>query len=608
MQFQNPWGALAFLLIPVLIIIYMLKQRYREETVSSTVLWQRAANQWEASHPWQKWRRSLLFFLQLIALCCLILAFMRPVWRSEGLGQNTVMVIDLSLSMQAEEDGTTRLSRAQDRVREFIGSMQQGERMSIVLAGYQNELLIANSDDKAELLSVLDRITAQYGTNGLMEAVQLARSVPSENENEAAVYLLTDHIPQLGQDSENSGAAVINVAENTGNTAMGAVSYSRNSEDGSIDVLGSLQNYSGEETVSVELWCDGELTDIKDVSFKGEAMANVIFNGVDAGTQRIMLALSREDALLADNYSYCVVQDNSKYRILLQTERNIFLEKAILLRGDVELYKSNPGEEFSPEDYDLLIAEDWTDGALPETQNLWLINPGSNHRFEVLSAENGSLSLTDTELSALLFSSVEPGGISFAKANSLLPEDNQAVPIMRCGEEILVLAEETENGKMLAMGFDLHNTNLPMLKDFPIMVQNILAWYLPVKEGQLDQITAHEPMPVFPFMGAESYDVTLPDTRVITNQTQPQFVETDAPGFYTVARRDGQGQETGQTVFAVNPYQGAGTESNLYTAGAPEEAEREAGRFSRLNQFLPALAILALAVMLIEWWVYHRGR
>ena len=151
MQFLNPYGALAFLLIPALILLYILKRRYREEKVPSTFLWRKAANKWEASHPWQKWRKSLLFFLQLLALSALIFAFMQPVFRSPGLGQNSIVVLDVSLSMQAQEDGRSRLAKAKEEVLRLIDRMQPGDEMSILLTGHQNEILTASSSDKGEL-------------------------------------------------------------------------------------------------------------------------------------------------------------------------------------------------------------------------------------------------------------------------------------------------------------------------------------------------------------------------------------------------------------------------------------------------------------------------
>ena len=40
MSFQYPWGLLLLLAIPVLIVIYILLNKYKEDTVSSSYVWE----------------------------------------------------------------------------------------------------------------------------------------------------------------------------------------------------------------------------------------------------------------------------------------------------------------------------------------------------------------------------------------------------------------------------------------------------------------------------------------------------------------------------------------------------------------------------------------
>lgn len=603
MQFQNPYGALAFLLIPALIFLYLLKRRYREETVPSTFLWRKAANQWEASHPWQKWRKSLLFFLQLLALSALIFAFMQPVFRSPGLGQNSIVVLDVSLSMQAVEDGQSRLDKAKEEVHRLIDQMQPGEEMSIVLTGHQNEILTADSSDKGELRGLLQNVSVQYGGSGVFGALQLCKSLEKEDES-AAITLFTDQ--SIDQTPEN--VAVRNVAKGAPNLAVGAVSYTRNTEDRTLSILGLIQNYAGSDSAEVELWCDGELTDIQDVEFKGETQANVIFEGVDPEVRRLMLALGAADALESDNYGYCAVQDQGNYKILLQTERNVFLEKAILLREDVELYKSTPEEELPLDDYDLIIGDGTSLETLPENKNLWLIAPKAENDWVAFTdMEPEGLRTANTGLAQTLFQHVDLSTVAFAELQGVTAKDTVSQPLVYNGAEPLILAND-EKEKWLVFGFDLHNSNLPMTKDFPILVQNILEWFLPAKGGQTGTAAVYEAVPVA--LGAEtaSYNVKKPDGRTVQDQTASRFTGADEPGFYRLSQLGGAGETVLETEFAVDVAAGTG-ESDLYTAAVADspEAQGVEGNFSRLNLLLPLVALLALLLMLVEWVVYHRG-
>ena len=604
-QFQNPYGALAFLLIPAFILLYLLKRRYREEKVPSTFLWRKAASQWEASHPWQKWRKSLLFFLQLLALCALIFAFMQPAFRSPGLGQNSIVVLDVSLSMRAEEDGKSRLAKAKEEVLRLIDQMQPGEEMSLILTGHRNEILVADSSDKGELRGLLQNVSAQYGGSGVFEALQLAKSLEKDEES-AAITLFTDK--SIEQIPEN--VRVRNVAKGAPNLAVGAVSYTRNSEDRTLSVLGLIENHAGADTTAVELWRDGELVDIQDVEFKGENRANVIFDGVDPEAQRLMLALSTADALEADNYAYCAVQDHGNYKILLQTERNVFLEKAILLRDDMELYKSTPEEELPFDDYDLIIGDGTATEILPDNKNLWLIAPkAENDWISLFDMEPQGLKTASTALAEMLFQHVDLNSVAFARLQGIEAKDPASHPLVYNGAEPLILASDEGPAKRLAFGFDLHNSNLPMTKDFPILVQNILEWFLPAKGGQTGMATVYEAVPVALGADSVSYSVELPDGRVVQDQTALQFTGTDEPGFYGLSQRDNEGEAVLQTEFAVNVLTGGAAESDLYTAAMTDSAEAQEaqGNFSRLSLLLPFIAILALLLMLVEWVVYHRG-
>lgn len=603
MQFQNPYGALAFLLVPALILLYLLKRRYREEKVPSTFLWQKAANQWEASHPWQKWRKSLLFFLQLLALCALVFAFMQPVFRSPGLGQNSIVVLDVSLSMGAEEDGQSRLDRAKEEIGTLIDQMQPGEEMSLVLTGHQNEILVANSSDKGGLRGLLQNVSVQYGGSGIFEALQLSKSLQKDEES-TAITLFTDK--SIEQTAEN--VRVRNVAKGAPNLAVGGISYSRNSEDRTLSVLGLIENYAAADTAAVELWCDGELVDIQDVGFHGETQANVIFAGVDPEARQLMLALGAADALRTDNYAHCAVQDQGNYKILLQTERNVFLEKAILLRDDVELYKSTSEEELPLEDYDLIIGDGTAYEILPENKNLWLIAPkAENDWISLFDTEPQGLQMAGTTLTETLFQHVDLSALAFAQLQGIESKDPAAHPLVWSGSAALILASD-EAVKRLVFGFDLHDSNLPMTKDFPILVQNILEWFLPAKGGQTGTAAVYETVPVALGTGCASYSVELPDGRTVQAQTASQFTGTDEPGFYNLRQQDDGGEIVLETEFAVNVSGGA-AESDLYTAAVTDSAEAQSieGSFSRLSLLLPFIAILALLLMLVEWVVYHRG-
>ena len=76
------------------------------------------------------------------------------------------------------------------------------------------------------------------------------------------------------------------------------------------------------------------------------------------------------------------------------------------------------------------------------------------------------------------------------------------------GESVVAYTDDA-----VAIGFDLHNSNLPMKYDFPVLMQNILNWLLPA--GTEAEAETEAPMPL-----AES------DVRVVAPNDEPDQVRT----------------------------------------------------------------------------------
>src|SRR5216117_4062688 len=93
-NFLNFWPAAIAtgIVVPSLLVLYFLKLRRRELAVSSTLLWKKAIQDLQVNAPFQKLRRNLLLFLQLLLLLLLCLAFSRPVTNyTPGAGKVTVI-------------------------------------------------------------------------------------------------------------------------------------------------------------------------------------------------------------------------------------------------------------------------------------------------------------------------------------------------------------------------------------------------------------------------------------------------------------------------------------------------------------------------------------
>ena len=106
--------------------------------------------------------------------------------------------------------------------------------------------------------------------------------------------------------------------------------------------------------------------------------------------------------------------------------------------------------------------------------------------------------------------------------------------------------------------------------------------------------------------------IVMPDGltwRAPSAEGDIRFTQTDALGVYTVRIRSSEAEST--DAFAVN----------LFDPRESDVGRRESIRIGRVDvsaaqgqrdalarrEFWPWLAALALVVLAVEWWVYHRG-
>ncbi len=139
MNLLNPLALLFALLAVPIILLYLLRLQRREQPVSSTLLWRQVIMDREANTLWQKLRKSLLLFLQLLTLLFFVFALIRPYInvRSQLSGRITVL-LDASASMLATDVATatgspTRFEAAKAEARKLINELGNNDQMTMIV-------------------------------------------------------------------------------------------------------------------------------------------------------------------------------------------------------------------------------------------------------------------------------------------------------------------------------------------------------------------------------------------------------------------------------------------------------------------------------------------
>jgi hypothetical protein len=215
----------AAIAIPALIILYFLKLRRRDVEVSTTLLWKKAIQDLQANAPFQKLRRNILLFLQLLALALILLALAQPEFKDQALSnQRQVILIDRSASMQATDgdrspvdaaasaapaaspaSSTTRLESAKKRALAMVEQMKEpglfqdkAEEAMVIAFDTSAEVRQAFTSNKAELRKAIEGIEPSDAPSGLERAITLAKAYGGTQKFEDQVEGRDTTVPGRG--------------------------------------------------------------------------------------------------------------------------------------------------------------------------------------------------------------------------------------------------------------------------------------------------------------------------------------------------------------------------------------------------------------------------
>ena len=167
MKFLYLWPLVFLILVPVIIIMYMLKQRAKDHPFSSIFLWHELYANHEADTPWEKLKKNWLLFLQLLTLLFLILAICSPYLLSGGKqAENVIVIIDNSGSMNARYQGEkSRIDEAKDQAVSLVNALRSESTVTLITcAGDDPTLVVSNTKDHASVVKQIKDLKGSCST------------------------------------------------------------------------------------------------------------------------------------------------------------------------------------------------------------------------------------------------------------------------------------------------------------------------------------------------------------------------------------------------------------------------------------------------------------
>ncbi len=597
MNFYNPLAWIGLISIPVIIIMYLLKQKFTELTIPSVYLWKSAIDLSKSERPWQKLVRNLLMFLQIAAALFLVVSLAGPYITARGEAQISVLALDCSLSMQAADVSPSRFEKAKEEMISVVNSMTPSSKVSIVAVGKTPYIAINESADKQVVIEKIKGLKPSY--TGIDEKATQSLLSLLHRDGEASVYFFTDKkLSFKGVEKQD-----VLFGQSVANIAVTLVSYALE-EDKTI-ILSKVKNFSN-KTASNTLcvYTDGVLAELKDITIEPFAEKDFFFPEISSGVRNIEVKLSQTDYLTADDGFYSYISEAPVQKVLVVTKQNVFLENVLSLMPNVELFKTEPENIDLLSGYYLYVFDGVLPEKMPEDGHILVFDPIEGNSLLQTGGEVNisGLSVMENQLLRLI------GDLKFdvLKAKQITTPD-WGQTVLSSPETPLIVTGQQNSQKIVVMGFDLHNTDLPLRKEFPVFMYNLMQYFIPAGVSAQTSITSGDIVELNILPDAKKVTAVTPEQKVL-NLAPPfpaaPFDNTNYPGIYTLAQETEGGTIYGS--FAVNVDT---KESNLTRDELTGETANAYKNTVDVNKNLSRIFLfLVLLLLTIEWLVFCRGR
>lgn len=491
MRFMHLWPLALLILIPLIILMYLLKQKAVDMPVPSVFLWKEMYQNKESDTPWEKLKKNILLIMQIITVIVLIFALMGPYIRKEtDVSESVAILIDNSAGMGAMlDERDTRLEKAKASAAAFVDTLPPGTKITLISCSRDTSTLISNSTDKNAVISLIKSIKQTNYVGDVSGGIKLCETLRvSESNLQVAVF--SDTPVQMG----SLPGTLYSFAGDIQNACVDFVSVA-DKGNGKI-VMASVSNCGSQSLATdLNLYADDKLISVMDISLEAGESGVFYFENLAFEGNVIKVEINRDDALMIDNAAYTLSDRSTGAKALLLTSGNLFLQRAMELEENLDVIVGSfeDFETYAKENYDLIVFDNAIpenlEKLLPQKGNLLFINVPFEKYYTVskelnyISSDNSSnkksfvptVSFDSTkythniESSSFAFSSVKAMDYPIWAENLLTVRDEYGTAYSAG------FIGETDYRKVCALGFDLHASDLVLKMEFPVFIYSLMT-------------------------------------------------------------------------------------------------------------------------------------
>ena len=611
MSFSYPLGFLILIFIPVLIILYILKNKFTEQTVSSTYIWKLSEKFLKRRRPISRIYGILSLILQCLLVAVIALAVAHPQINLPNQARDYCFIIDSSGSMLMKNGEKTRYDLAKEEINSIINSSQLGSTYTLISCEDTATVIYENITNKESASAQLNSLTITSLDSKCVDAIPLAQNYYDENRS-LEVYVASD------KGYQTSNINLIDVSSDSQNFSFSDVVY--NVSLRRLTLNGNISSYNASGTVEISLIVDDEQLATTSVNTILNEKANFSFNDINISDdyQNITLVINNTDDLEADNtyIVYNLVQERVN-KTLIVSYNPLYLESLLSAFGTLDITVIEP-TDYSPQDYfgyGLYIFDGYNPNELPVDGSVWLINIDdgvmSDYGFSLqdsLDYGNVGVLVDVNERSNTLLNSLKAnltGDTFYVTSYQKYSLYNNFTTVLSCeGNPILFVGNTNSGNREVVFAFDIHNSNLPLSMDFIILVNNLINYSFPtILENT--SYEAGDSLVVNVLAGCSSIEVITPsglNTYLDTSGAISEYLLSEAGTYNINVTIDGA--VTNFKVFASYPASESQVVEDLEVESLSLTGEQEAHYGDGIYQSLVYLFIALGIIFIADWMVY----
>ena len=607
MSFLYPLGLIGLIGVPLLILIYILRSKYNEQTIASTYLWILSEKFFKRRNPLSGLTGIISLILQILTVIIISLAIARPIFVVPGSASQYCFILDCSGSMNTESGNKTCFERGKDEIEDMIKDAKLGSSYTLIAMSSETAVVYEELTDKDLAVEMLRDISCTDGTSQQSEALSKAQKY-FDNNTSTLVYLVTDKSYERAENVE-----IVNVS------SQNAVNYSiseawGNLSDGTLYTGATVTSHTSDATLRVELYVNDSKQAASSVEIslsKGESLpVELSCNATAYSSFRLVIA--NEDSLPIDNeiISYNLNSEES-YSILLVSDTPFFYEAVLDALTDSVVDVVSPDEYMGQGGYGLYVFHSYTPDTLPDAA-VWLINStesvddsGFGIRGIIGLDDPGKIvksNSTSTKARTLL-AGVEGRDIYISEYVKYSGMYTQFTTLFSYDSNPVIFAGVNALGnREVVFGFDIHKSDMALSSDFAPLISNLLKYSCPnVIEGS--NYVSGEDLRINITANINSVKVVSPDgeENYIDTSTDVGVMTLDRVGTYRVKVMASDGERV-YDVYASAPE----SESNITAVGTDFSITGSRTYDKTDGQYDPLvlLFILLAVVFCADWVVY----